>query len=902
MTSTEAFMPGHFTHIYTARRVADLLATGKFTDWPDLGAGGEALAGYHPQTCGEIMQRWPKATATGAIGPDIFFFSEDWSNDILGPRSDEIMFALAIYYFFDAAKEDDWEPLLAILDDVDTTMTAFIRFLIKLQKIWNDFVKVWDKTIGPLVDAASELLDDLTGGVLNEFLGLLQQLLDAIETIGVEELSTFADIWGAMNTVVAKGYPEENFLWSDMTHYRRTGATCQALVRQAEALNDGTDVGIQRYERFLAFAMGWIVHVGTDTIAHSFVNEQCGGPYRDHPTRHHLIENHIDAWNYAQSGVGGTIGIDPPDPWGKTPDYPEVSSSALWFHVQMIADDVDPSSPDPDKRAEGAERPSPLSDDPDERKEQLDVDGEMPSWMAEGIVKALIETFEDHPHPRIYQGSAFQAAIDEGRLTDAVHDVTGHGLDRPFQELLDAIAPPPPFEVPVGFPLPWEVGAAYRLMITLYKLNFNGGWELPKPRTPDFVIVPPLDDFTNLFTPPDFSGVDSDNPIEDVCDVFVALVEWLVKEIAAIIKLVGDLIKMGLSPLTYCVRMKLHEAAMKVWDVVTRTHEVMAHTGLLMPHAEARYEDNGELKWPNEIDLPLITLGATVDGTFAQALADAVDPFGNLDRSQDVIVSHSVRDPYYPYYPVLQFHSDDSPGHPHRPDDWEFHRPWAYPSMSVSDVGGTNVEVPTATETYDPSAAYPPGNVPQGVPTGPFRPMRPGPYPEGTTPDQVFFRTDAPVDREGRAAYENAQTPWDTDLLNEQYIGKARRRLSPLGDPVPFSAYLIGRLVNDTGYATQFNLDADRAYAYLTWDWVRHDVDPDSPDDPATTGVTDLGVHYPLPKAAPSNDHDRWNYNAPPPMQLHYVDPPPPPIILERHGAVAAEENADATYETGDGS
>jgi hypothetical protein len=96
--------------------------------------------------------------------------------------------------------------------------------------------------------------------------------------------------------------------------------------------------------------------------------------------------------------------------------------------------------------------------------------------------------------------------------------------------------------------------------------------------------------------------------------------------------------------------------------------------------------------------------------------------------------------------------------------------------------------------------------------------MRPGPYPEGTTPDEVFFRTDAGLDAEARFFYEHAQTPWQTDQANEELIGKARRRRSPLGDPVPFSAYLIGRLVNATEYATQFNLDADRAYAYLTWD------------------------------------------------------------------------------------
>ncbi len=188
-----------------------------------------------------------------------------------------------------------------------------------------------------------------------------------------------------------------------MTHYRRTSATCQALVRQAEALRDGTDEGEERFEQFMAFALGWIVHVGTDTIAHSFVNEQCGGPYRDHPTRHHLIENHIDAWNYAQSGAGGTI---PARHLGKDRRL----SGAVLVRA-LVRGPAHPGRP----RRQAA--PVPLSDDPDERKEQLDVDGELPGWLTEGIVKALIETFADHPHPKIYQGGAFQQAIDAGKLT-----------------------------------------------------------------------------------------------------------------------------------------------------------------------------------------------------------------------------------------------------------------------------------------------------------------------------------------------------------------------------------------------------------------------------------------------------------------------------------------------------
>jgi hypothetical protein len=47
-------MPGHFTHIYTARRVAEHLPTSEVPDWPE--AGGVLLP-HDPKTCGEIMQR-----------------------------------------------------------------------------------------------------------------------------------------------------------------------------------------------------------------------------------------------------------------------------------------------------------------------------------------------------------------------------------------------------------------------------------------------------------------------------------------------------------------------------------------------------------------------------------------------------------------------------------------------------------------------------------------------------------------------------------------------------------------------------------------------------------------------------------------------------------------------------
>lgn len=851
-------MPGHFTHIYTARRVSDYLRTGQFPDWPQEGS---ALFKYDPIHCGNVMRDWEKFTAIGAIGPDLFYFSQDYNSLPIGPLSDELMLALATYYYFDAAKEEDWEPLLIILEKSNATMAAILRFLIKLQKIWQAFVDGWNKTIGPIVADIANLADDLTGGLLSEFGVLLNELKLALKTIAEEEILTFADIFTKFDTCVQKGFDEKLFLWSDMSHYRCPSALCQAFANQVDELTKAAaqekdevkKAELQdRADQFLAFTLGYITHLGTDTVAHSFVNEQCGGPFRNHPQRHHLIENHIDAWNYSQTKPGGK---NTPDPWGYSETYPDASMSALWFAVQITPDDP-----------HGKQRPDPLPDDPAERKKALDVDGEMPDWMANSIVQAMMETYKDPTeHPQIFQGDGFQSLIDTGLLTRIIEEVTGSGPDRPIPELLAGIAPKPPFPVDKGFPLPWQVKTIYKIMISFYKFSYNGTWELQKPRKPDFIIFPPASDIENLFQPPDLSGIDPSNPIDDICGVFIALVEAAIKGIEAAVKLVGDLIKMVASPGTYPLRLGLYELSMMVWDIMMKVHEVMAHTGFLTPHAEQRYPD-GELRLPNEIDMPLITLGGTVDAAFRQALADAFDPLGNLDKHQDVIRSgHSVSDDNYPYYPVLRYLRNG------KVDDWEYHRPWAWPDQSPVQVPGYGDALkPTPTETYNPFQSFGEG------PDEAYKPLKPGPYPPNTMPD-VFFRTTAPVDGEVRAAYERAQTPWQTDTLNGMLLVPDELKFSPLGDPIPFSAHLISQLANNTGYSTQFNLDSDRAFAYLTWDWIRNDA-----QDTTTPGFPSL--KYATPKEPPEGAPG-WAMGDKP-LLLKYKDPPvkneppppPPPI------------------------
>jgi hypothetical protein len=301
-------------------------------------------------------------------------------------------------------------------------------------------------------------------------------------------------------------------------------------------------------------------------------------------------------------------------------------------------------------------------------------------------------------------------------------------------------------------------------------------------------------------------------------------------------------------------RLALYQLAMMVWDIVTKTHEIMAHTGFFLPHPAAFYPDNGELRLPNEIDIPLITLGGGVDAAFLAALNDAVDLFGNLDRNPNAVATgHSVKDPNYPYYPTLRYHTDGSW------EPWESRRPWAWPSQSPVQQGDNMPDTAktTPTETYNPTESFGEG------PDRAFKPLSPGPYPVGSMPD-VFFRLDAPVDPPLRLPYEQCQTPWDTDQLNIAHLARPELQFSPIDDPIPFSAHLIAQLTNETGYSTQFNLDSHWAFAYLTWDWIR--------DDAVRPAVGILGLTYAPPKEPPANAPGWALGNNP--LLLQYRDKP----------------------------
>ena len=57
------------------------------------------LGPYTPAECARVMGAWPKFAALGAIGPDLFFFLQDYAQPEI--PSDEIMLAMSLLYWLD---------------------------------------------------------------------------------------------------------------------------------------------------------------------------------------------------------------------------------------------------------------------------------------------------------------------------------------------------------------------------------------------------------------------------------------------------------------------------------------------------------------------------------------------------------------------------------------------------------------------------------------------------------------------------------------------------------------------------------------------------------------------------------------------------------------------------------
>jgi hypothetical protein len=853
-------MPGPFTHIYAARRVAAFLSEktegGDFRVTDDFirADDGDLLddqrldpalrAQFGARACAEFMNKWPKFTAVGAIGPDLFFWLQDYNN--IAIPSDEIMLAMSLLYYLDdqGRLDDPYDGLLLILAEVNDTWASIFRFIVKLDQIWKKFLKVWDATIGPILEKAGQVVDDLSGGLFSALGDAFTELKNDVLNLAQEEILTEGDVFGWFSLKMRNGFDAQAFVWSDMTHYRRTSIVPTRLMAHARTmLASGDPLTKEHGEQLMAFALGWTCHVGTDVIGHSFVNEQCGGPFRTHWQRHHLIENHIDAWNYQCTG-DGTLPAD--DFVGFQPTYPSVADSALYFAVQ-IPQGIDKLAPD--KKQGDLRQPLPDATDKasrDQRAQLLDTDGELPLWLAETIVQVFIEIFADpateggdkgvqeslkegaQPHPRNLLGQPFQDALHTGAafaglITKWMGILGIDNVGVALNDLVKQIAPDPPKTypkgVPQGFPLPWEVQTAYRFMLSWFKRQYVATFDMDRPEPP-VVFTPPASDYD--FGPPDYSGVSaSDDPVSKVSGAILATLDWLFKSLEKAAQFLYDVVKTAASAGSWPAREVIYNlVTLPAWQAAENIRRVLVHLGYVIPQSEQHYAD-GNLRRPNEIDNELITLGHTVDSAFQEALAAAWDPLGNLDKDP-ALTNVGVRDVLgadNPWLPVRVTKGQKPPGIFSLftgNDVDEYQRPWAFPDR-----------------TNDPNAKQA-GNYLETPLT------IAGPYLTDTLPHSLMA-LGSPVSNPARSLYEAAGCPVDTDLYNLAFImhrgggglpgEREYRGTNPLGDPVVFSTYLIGQISNNPRFLSSFNLDADRGYGYLCWDWERNPKVPSAAPD-----------------------------------------------------------------------
>jgi hypothetical protein len=1107
-------MPGPFTHIYAARRVADLLSQqGAFTGpgdgpvAPGQPLGDSSKAAYYAQ----VMHAYPKLASLGAVGPDMFFFL----GDLRGVPGDDFMLALRLGYQLDTWSSENWGPLIKLLTSNNYEKvhpwSAILALALQIDVAWQAFVSTYQEVVAPVVDGFENLANAITGDLLNSLGTVLQQFLSTVEGLFADLALDTSDVLGYFKLIMQSGEDETAFYWSDMLHYRRTSQMAQALLRRAEQLITQNQA---QGEQFLAYALGYACHLGVDVVGHAFVNEQAGGPYRTHWQRHHMVENHLDAWVYSQTagptlpwylagnvegkngspwnfgnvsgcpffigdftgsgkqelmfyyggdgnwwlarfsgttmswtGAGNTSGaggspwnfgnisgdkfftgdftgsgktevlfyspgdsnwwlgtfsgtslswtlagntsgfgnvasdpfftgnftgtgktqllfyspgnlLSPDDNWwlgtfsgttltwtlaGNTRGFGNISgdkfftanfqgtgrtdvlfyapgNNAWWLgtfsgttlnwnlaattsgfgnvsgypfflgHFTGAAQDdimfYSPAStdgswwlgtfsgttlnwtwvgntrgnnnspwdfgdtshgrflsgwyagsaaegmlwaspggnwmlgflsgnqlewtlanntsgfgnvaPDPfwvgDFTGAGRDevvfystgdgnwwlaipQPSRLPQDsfcaaipqyqslcqsalyfalafnkgnngdaqgdlrqvlPDEtppngyssaaqtqRQNALDTDGELPDWLAQGIVSAMIETYADTSHPLVLQGEAFQpqmnAALQNAQLPPD---------------------PPLPFAVPPGFPLPWEVKTAYKLMLSFFKRAYMDSFDMPVPPPPSGA-VPQWPDFGNA------TGLNTSSPGSFFSSVATDIGNFIgdvLNSIANLIALLTDTVTLQLREQIY------NNLTLPAWQAARKTRQALVQTGFLIPE-NYEVDQVGRLIHPNEIDMSQITLGASTG-------------------------QPALPDPRYPWQSVTN----------------EYQRPWAYPSTTVAGGANTTENSPT----------------------------RAGPFAAGALPDTLLLHN-TNANNALRLSYESASSTADTDAINAStaFTSASAGGVSPLGDCLKFAAYLIGRLTAAGPPPADFNLDADRGFGYLSWDWVR---------------------------------------------------------------------------------
>ena len=707
-------MPGWYLHMEAAHQAVQRLRTGHVPR-------GFPLHKRDAKQLGEIAHKWRNYLAWGAIGPDI------------------------------AALFPDFKP------PVGQVLATFVHWYIEVfQYVDGHFMEKWEKYAEPALTGEGDILNASTGDLMNEISGALLTLAAAVRDTVLDIFAMSYDWFGLLQSGVPLGIEESAYTWFDMFHYRKPYAFAQRLLQNAKT------------EQHKAFALGWIAHCATDVAAHPFVNAKCGGPYRLHWQRHHLIENHMDARVYDSQHHGH-------EPYG------EMDTAALHFRLAFRHRDDAPYDGANDAPAydyfSGQSGPDYSSADQPtanyDRKALWDLDmGEVPQDLFDFIILTMSDVYVNGVGPR-------DAPLILTEVEQQFH----------FDH--------------TGIPSVTSLGDTFFMLYEYLKLSSTSGYSPRRPTPPDLFNehpAPKPPGYESHVVDDPARGADLDaNDALTIVDIFAWVIgvvtyveEWATYIATLPIAYLADLA-------TYPVRLLLYWFfVVPAYTLYLAARQPLVMTGFLIPK-------------PEEISPGLMQLGVKANGPLTNILADLAKPLEQLIQEAGISTgpSHVAAfdepsgrgsatapfgaDPAYPRrvirdeVAILDQIFGEHPPMSHDGEYYtEFLRPWQYPSSNVAgDRNGW--EAPRS---------------------------HVGPFVQGQ--DATVVMGHAAGSGGARQAFEQASSPDETEAVADQRFLSNQH----LGDAVEYSVYLIGRMGHGDA-VPDFNLDGDRGYGYRTWEWGR---------------------------------------------------------------------------------
>lgn len=778
-------MPSWFVHMNVAKKaINDLPGNPRVASI--LGAGGPSA-----NDIASIAASNPSYVALGSIGPDLFVFLPDFKPP-LGPPIYEIMKFM----------EGFWEKI-------------------------DPYIAAYEQSLGPQVDQAGSIANALTGGLLQTITDASQQISNILITALEDLVTSQFDWFSILGSGVPSGYDEQTFFWSDMLHYRKTYEFGARLWRNAQ-----TD-----QER--AYAIGWMTHLGTDVVGHSFVNQKCGGPFRLHWQRHHLIENHMDAYVYGRD-------------FGNQPMYQSLCGAAqhLWIAFDDDGTPLPPShvTPPSNLLSSGSglatsffqpqDRPTFDPTDKQATRAAWDVDSDLPEGIKDLLIKTLMDVYPDLPpshhtaglmeqcadHPAILNNGGYPKQNDDETTDFYVTTIPNHG----------------------------DMETAYFYLYKYVKMTTTNYYKMQPPG------APPVFPWPTFPSPPGSPGGNgSGDPGLDFWDILLDIFSWILF-IAECIALVPALLAAAtLGPLTYPFREAVYQfIELPLYNAWLSFHWILSITGYAIP-------------LPGEITPALHTLGVGFDDNWNLLQAELSDLSGGLLGTVPALHSEPSgvdRDKAYPRDVV----SDPKSSIPTIPSQImalfdnsegvsEFTRPWRWPQV---DNEGDNV----------------PTELPSIARAG-------SPYHSGL--DAFVLMADDPGNQQFRTAVEGAGSAAATVDI----VSSGLQAGEHLGDPGDYSAYVIAKLTrDDPNPIVNFNLDADRGYCFLCWDWLRMPEVNAAPNAYSNklpfqqiNAPLNSTHQYQAPRQAGSG-WDQWdilvNQPAPQPVQHNPYEQNNPPVVV----------------------